>query len=124
MQQFKGLFEILPFAQEGIIDLVNPMPFDKHLAIQGLNYARAIMQRKRPDILVLDEVNPAMYYGLLEVQDILDFLDNKHQETEVILTGSNAPAEILNYADLVTVMHPVKHYFNNNYFEPRRGIEL
>ena len=123
MPQFKGLMEILAFAQDEPIDLSNPLPFDKHLAIQGLNYARQIMHRKRPDILVLDEINPAMHYGLLEVKDILDFLDNKHQETEIILTGRYAPAEILNYADLVTVMQPIKHYYDYDNFEPRWGIE-
>lgn len=121
--KFNNLIEILAFAQEETINLADPKPLDKHLVYQAMDYTRKIMREKRPDVLVLDEINPIIHYGLLSVAEVLEFLDNKHQETEVILTGQFAHPDLLNYADLVTVMQSPKHYFDKEEYLPRLGIE-
>ncbi|MFH0818858.1 MAG: cob(I)yrinic acid a,c-diamide adenosyltransferase [Patescibacteria group bacterium] len=123
LSKIKGEIEILPFASEEPIDLLNPTPTDYHLAEQAMAYVRRIMVEKRPDLLVLDEINPAVHHGLIDIKDIIDFLDHRHQQTEIVLTGRDAHPELLNYADLVTVMHCSKDYFNHALFETRFGIE-
>ena len=115
-------FEIVQFAQPDPVDLRNPSSQDRYIANQGLDYARKSMLHNRPDLLILDEVNPAIHYGLLDVQEVVHFLDNRHQETEAVLTGRYAHPTILEFADLVTHMEPKKHYYNEE-FNPRLGIE-
>lgn len=122
-QHLDNDFELLQFARPEPVDFENPQAMDTYLANEGLDYVRRAMQERRPDLLVLDEINPVMYYNLLPVQDVLDFLDNKHQETEVVLTGRDAPPEILERADLVTVMDNLKHYYHRR-FPARAGIEF
>lgn len=114
---------IVQFGTTEYTDLEHPAALDLYLATQGLDYARRAMIMRRPNVLVLDEINPAMHYGLIATQDVLDFLDHKHQETEVLLTGRNAPSSILNIADIVTVMNSVKHPYDDPAFTPRYGIE-
>lgn len=118
-------FQVVQFGQPGIIDLTNPSAVDRYLATQGLDYARTSLQQqtKRPDLLVLDEVNVLLHYGILPEQEILDFLDNKPHTTEVVLTGRYAPDSVVSKAHLVTEMNPVRHYFDHD-FVARQGIEF
>ncbi|MFH1536503.1 MAG: cob(I)yrinic acid a,c-diamide adenosyltransferase [Patescibacteria group bacterium] len=115
-------FKITQFAHLEPINLKNPSTQDRYLAQEGLDYAREVMVHDRPDLLVLDEINPAMHYGLIDYREVIDFLDNKHQNTEVVLTGRYAHPEIIDIADLVTNMESKKHYFDDE-FTPRYGIE-
>ncbi|MFA6027852.1 MAG: cob(I)yrinic acid a,c-diamide adenosyltransferase [Patescibacteria group bacterium] len=123
LERFSDLMEIMPFAHEERVNFESPHPIDYYLAQQAMDYARKVMREARPDILVLDEINPAVHFGLIDYRELLDFLDNRHQQTEIVLTGRFAHPEILNYADLVTVMHGTKHYFDREGFSPRYGIE-
>ena len=73
-------------------------------------------------ILVLDEINVAMNIGIVKTEEIIDLIKNKRKNLELILTGRNAPQEIIDIADLVTEMKEIKHYYNNN-VPSRTGIE-
>ncbi len=74
------------------------------------------------DIVILDEINHAFHFGLLPVADALALLAKKPAHVEVIITGRNAPPEIIAAADLVTEMRIVKHPFQEG-IKSRRGIE-
>ena len=114
--------KIVQFGTSEPVNLNNPSAMDVYYAKEALNYARKIQALDRPDILILDEINPAIHHGLISLEEVLDFLDNKHQWMEVVLTGRDAHPEILNRAHLVTSMYPVKHYYDDN-FEARFGID-
>ncbi|MBU0671035.1 cob(I)yrinic acid a,c-diamide adenosyltransferase [Patescibacteria group bacterium] len=122
-QEKGNKMEIVQFSLPEPVDFNNPSTQDKYLAEQGLDYARQAMVYKRPDLLVLDEINPAMHHGLLSVNDVIQFLDNKHQQTEVILTGKYAHPEVIEMADLVTIMEPHKHFYREG-FRARPGMEI
>lgn len=115
--------ELLQFGRSDLTSLANLQAMDAYLADQGLHYARNAMQKRRPDVLILDEVLSAIHYDLLRLEDVVDFLDNRHRNTEVILTGRQAHPVLLNMADLVTVLQPTKQYFDQANFIPRVGIE-
>jgi cob(I)alamin adenosyltransferase len=121
-ERLKPHVEIVQFGTPAPTNLHDPAAMDTYLAKEGLEYARRAMIHDRPDILILDEINTALHHHLLDTNDVLDFLDNKHQQTEVILTGRNAPKELLNAADLVTVMMSTKHPYSDD-FLPRKGVE-
>jgi len=92
-------------------------------AQRGLTRAREAMLSGQYDLVVLDEVNVSIWFGLLEVAAVLAFLDEKPERVEVILTGRRAPQELIERADLVTEMREVKHYYERG-VAARRGIEL
>ena len=91
-------------------------------AEQGLARAREALLSGDYDIVVLDEVNVAIWFGLLTVGDVLALLDQRPDNVEVILTGRRASQEFIERADLVTEMREVKHYYAQG-VEARRGIE-
>lgn len=115
--------EVVQFGLEGDTNVLNPSDMDLYVAQQGMEFIRKQMVKKRPDILVLDEILPAVHFGFIDSQDVVDFLDNKHANLEVVLTGRYAHPDILNKADLITVMQSVKSYIHDEDFEGRPGVE-
>jgi cob(I)alamin adenosyltransferase len=91
-------------------------------AHRGLERAREAMLSCRYDLVVLDEVNVAIWFGLLTVEEVLALLDQRPSDIEVILTGRRAPQELIERADLVTEMQAVKHYYQQG-VAARKGIE-
>jgi cob(I)alamin adenosyltransferase len=75
------------------------------------------------EIVILDEINYALGYGFLDVNDVLEFLKGKPPMLHVILTGRGAKPEIIEIADLVTEMRQVKHPFEQG-IVAQRGIEF
>ena len=75
------------------------------------------------DLVVLDEVNVAMHFGLLTVQEVADAIERKPPAVELILTGRRAPEAILERADYVTVMQALKHPYERG-IQARKGIEF
>jgi cob(I)alamin adenosyltransferase len=73
-------------------------------------------------VVILDEINVAMFLKFLNTELVLNMIANKPDNVELILTGRNVPEEIIHVADLVTEMKMHKHYFNKN-LPARRGIE-
>ena len=75
------------------------------------------------DILILDEAMAAIKHGAVSLEDILSLLDAKPEGTELVLTGRDAPRELVERADLVSEVRCVKHYFDEG-VPARRGIEF
>jgi len=97
-------------------------PEDVRMAHEGLEKARAAMSSGQYDIVVLDEVCVALYFELLTLDEVLDFLAEKPEGVELVLTGRQAPPEILERADLVTETREVKHPYAQG-IQARKGIE-
>ncbi len=80
------------------------------------------MLGRKADIVVLDEINCAVDFGLLPAAEVLDLLRRKPDGMEIVLTGRGAPEEIIAAADLVTEMREVKHYYAKG-VDARVGVE-
>lgn len=87
---------------------------------EGVN--RAIRRLAEFDVVILDEIIVALHFGLLSREDMERILAAKPIGTELVLTGRKAPDWLIERADLVTEMRPVKHYFDRGVMN-RRGIE-
>lgn len=74
-------------------------------------------------LVILDEINCAMDLGFLNTELVMNLITNKPDNVELVLTGRNAPDEIIHLADLVTEMKPHKHYFDDKKLNARRGVE-
>ena len=91
-------------------------------AHRGLERAREALLSGEYDIVVLDEINVTIWFGLLAVEEVLSLLDRRPAHVEVIVTGRRAPQELIDRADLVTEMRMVKHYYEQGVMA-RKGIE-
>jgi cob(I)alamin adenosyltransferase len=115
--------EVLNFGQAVTKNIhnTNASTMDSYLAQRAMEYARKILETKRrPDVLILDEINPAIYAGMLTPKEVVDFLRHVPATTEVVLTGRYAHPDVVAIADIVTEMKPLKIYQG----PPRRGIEF
>ncbi len=88
----------------------------------ALNIAKNKMLSGCYSLIILDEVCVAIYFKLLNVNEILPLLDEKPKDVELILTGRYCPKELIDKADLVTEMKEIKHYYQKGILS-RRGIE-
>jgi cob(I)alamin adenosyltransferase len=100
-----------------------PLPKDYELAKSALELAKKVIQSEQFDIVILDEINPAMDLGLVNVDEVLKLIREKPAHTELVLTGRAAPKEIIEVADLVTDMVEAKHWYNKG-ISGRLGIEF
>lgn len=98
-------------------------PKDIALARCGLQAAKKALRHKNCDMIILDEINSALGIGLLETKELIALVKKIPKKIEVILTGRNAPPELIKIADLVSDIKEVKHYFNKG-VDARRGIEF
>jgi cob(I)alamin adenosyltransferase len=93
------------------------------LASDGLKDAYSEMINGKYDVVILDEAAVAVYLGLISSADLIRFLEKKPVNTELVITGRNASAELINAADLVTEMREIKHYYSAG-VNARTGIEM
>ena len=100
-----------------------PTKEDILAANEGLNICREVLERGEYDLVILDELNIALYYKLFQIGDVIHMLNNRKPHVEVVITGRYAPKELIDMADLVTEMVEVKHYYNEG-VEARKGIEF
>lgn len=80
------------------------------------------LQANPVDVLILDEVMGALKVGLITIEQLADFIDNKSEGMELILTGRDVPKEIEDRADLITEMKKIRHYYDQGVVS-RDGIE-
>ena len=97
-------------------------PEDRRLAAAGLERARAVVEKQRADLLILDEINVALFFNLLSPGDILTLIDQAPPEIELILTGRKCPPEIIRRADYATRFEEVAHPGRRG-VAARQGIE-
>lgn len=99
-----------------------PTEEDRRLAQAGLARLAGILRSGEYRVVILDEANIAVHYGLFSVEELLEVLRQRAPEVEAIVTGRRAHPDLIEYADLVTEMREVKHYYTQG-IEARRGIE-
>ena len=116
----------LEIVQKGLPTFVKkgePSEEDLRLAAEGMDLARKAVKDAAHDILILDEINCAVDYGLVDVNEVLELIRNKPEKMELIMTGRYAPKELVEVADLVTEMKEIKHHYNTG-VQMREGIEF
>ncbi|MEM3403263.1 MAG: cob(I)yrinic acid a,c-diamide adenosyltransferase [Nitrososphaeria archaeon] len=95
---------------------------DVNLAQKGMEYAKKQIMSSKFDLMILDEINVAMDFKLVRMEDIVTLIKSKPKNLELILTGRNAPKEIIELADYVVVINAIKHPFEKG-VQARKGIE-
>jgi len=101
-----------------------PKSAHQKAAQKALERARDIIANKKYDLIILDEINVAIGFGLINVNEVITLLtaDRLQTTVEIILTGRKAHPKLKKLAHLVTDMKKIKHYFDDG-VKARKGIE-
>ncbi len=100
----------------------NPSKEDKKAGLVGYKKIQQILETGDHDLVIIDEGNVAVKYGLINEQDLLDLFDRKPDHVEIVVTGRGATQAIIDRADLVVEMKEIKHYYKQG-VKARVGIE-
>lgn len=114
--------EVFQFGSGKLIAKGKHCQDDLDCARRALDLSRSLLRSGEFDLLILDEVNVALYFGLIELGEVLGALRQRDGGVEVVCTGRNAPEELRREADLVTAMVVEKHPYDEG-LEARKGIE-
>jgi len=124
IKALKRFSDYISVAQFGLGRFIKgkPSPEDIEAAHKGLEKVKSILTSGQYDIVILEEANVAVTCELFPVQELLDLIDAKPDDVELIITGRGAARPIIERADLVTEMKAIKHYFQKG-VTARAGIE-
>ena len=125
--EIKAIRERLPeitIRQYGLDCFIVNKPTDDDIAIarRGLTEVRDVIQSGKYDVIILDEANIAIHFGLFSIDDLLKIIALKPTNLELIITGRKAHPDLVKAADLVTEMLEIKHYYQQG-VQARQGIE-
>jgi len=121
LRRFSDLITVEQFGLGRFTD-GKPLPEDIQAAQKGIKRIKSIMAAEEYKVIILEEANVAAKFGLIRVQDLLGLIINKPYDLELVITGRYASSRVIENADLVTEMVPIKHYFEKG-VPARVGIE-
>lgn len=124
IKALKRFSDLITVEQFGLGRFANriPAPEDIKAAKEGLERVRTVLATDEYNIVIMEEANVAVKLGLFGVQDLLKIIINKPYDKELVITGRGASPRVIEIADLVTEMKPIKHYFQKG-VPARIGIE-
>ncbi len=115
-----GLVKIRQFGKKTFVHDITEE--DIKLAEKGFEECRKAIFSGNYHIVVLDEINVAIYFRLIKTEDVVKLIKEKPKGVEIVLTGRYAPKVLIEIADLVSEIREVKHYYQKG-IEARDGIE-
>ncbi len=121
LKKFNEYITVQQFGRGCFIDR-HPGKEDILYAKEGLARLIEVIGGGQFDVVILDEVNIAIHFNLLSLDEVISFIEQKPVDVELILTGRFAHQSIMDRADLVTEMREVKHYYQQGILA-RAGIE-
>lgn len=117
-------FENITIEQFGMGKFVKGCPSEEEIAAGKAGYLKLceILKQNKYDVVIAEEGNVAVMCNILTEKDVLDLMDMKPDNVELIITGRGATKRIIEKADLVTEMQEIKHYYQKGVIA-RVGIE-
>lgn len=94
----------------------------RNICLEDLQWVKQEVSSGKYNLLIMDEIMATLSNGFIKTEEILDFIENKPDNLEVVMTGRNAPEELIKIADYVSEIKAVKHPFENG-TPARKGIE-
>ena len=117
-------FKIVPMGKGFIrFDRTGPDPEDVKAVREAWGFFRERMASGEFQMIILDEVNYVVDYGLLPVDDLIAAIKDKPESLHLVLTGRNAHPRVIEMADLVTEMQEIKHPFQKG-IKAQKGVEF
>lgn len=116
-------FTLSQHGRDEFVSKERPEKIDIDLAQEGFQYAKDIIGRGEHDLIVLDEINVAVDFHLIALNDVIALIEAKPERLELVLTGRYAHPDLIKLADLVTEMLEIKHPYQQGVLA-RRGIDF
>jgi cob(I)alamin adenosyltransferase len=116
------LFEIKAMGTGFITDRTS-MKAAGEAAVKAWESAYERITSNRYDMVILDELTYVFKYDLVPRDTIIEALINKPKDLHIVVTGRDAPQELIEIADMVTEMHETKHHLHQG-LKSQRGIEF
>ena len=116
-------FTIVQYGRDEFVSKEKPEQVDIDLAQQGFAHAKEIIKNGKYDMVILDELNVAVDYNLIALDDVLKLIEEKPEKVELVLTGRDAHPELVKIADVVTEMLEIKHPYQKG-VTARKGIDF
>lgn len=114
--------EVIP-AGRGFTWTSHDLDVDAERAKHGWQMASEMILSGDYGVFMLDEITYPIRYGWIEVNDVIDVLSRRPEMMHVILTGRSAQKELIEFADLVTEMRPIKHHYEQQEITAQKGVE-
>ncbi|HET9250933.1 MAG TPA: cob(I)yrinic acid a,c-diamide adenosyltransferase [Candidatus Eisenbacteria bacterium] len=114
--------DVYQYGRNVFVDPKRLDPRDVELARAGLDKAWEIVRGGQHDLLILDEINVVTDFGMVPTQEVLELAKARPRWMDLILTGRNAPAPIVEFADTVSEVREIKHHYKKG-IESRAGME-
>jgi cob(I)alamin adenosyltransferase len=115
-------FTIFQSGRDEFVSKIKPEQIDIDLAQKGLQHAKEILKKSAYDVIILDEINVALYFNLIALDEVLSLVKTKPQHVELVLTGRYAHPDLVKHADLVSEILEIKHPYQNG-VKSRKGID-
>jgi len=122
MSKILDNFTLISRGPKHLLDPNGLTEHDRMVAYEALETAEEMIYSEKYDLFIMDEVNTAMGWKLIDPKDVIKMLNNRPANIEIVMTGRYVPDEIIEYADLVTEMKMIKHPFSKG-IGARKGIE-
>ena len=116
-------FTIVQHGRDEFVSKENPEQVDIDLAQEGFKHAQDVVKNGKYDMVILDEINVAVDYNLISLDDVVKLVEGKPEKLELVLTGRYAHPEIVKIADLVTEMLEIKHPYQQGVLA-RKGVDF
>jgi cob(I)alamin adenosyltransferase len=116
-------FSVSQHGRDEFVNKNNPEQIDIDMAKEGWQFAKEIIHNNNYNMVILDEINVAVDFRLISLDEVLIIMDEKPESLELIFTGRYADPEMIKKADLVTEMLEIKHPYQNG-IESRKGIDF
>lgn len=100
----------------------NPSEEDVEAGQRGLSLIKSLIEKDEHDLIIIEEGNVAVMCNLFPEDKLLDIMDSKPENLELVITGRGATEKMIEKADLVTEMKEIKHYYKKGVMA-RVGIE-
>jgi cob(I)alamin adenosyltransferase len=115
-------FKIVQFGRDEFVSKDKPEQIDIDLARRGFGHAKEIISKGGYDLVILDEVNVAVDFNLISLDELLNVLKEKPKKVEIVLTGRYAHPDLVIHADVVSEILEIKHPFHQG-IKSRKGID-
>jgi cob(I)alamin adenosyltransferase len=122
-QQYNENFNIRQFALDMSRNIDEQKVLTRHQeADEAMKYAEETVKSGVFDLIILDELAIAVHYGLIDLDRVLNLIKEKPESVELVITGRNAPPELIQAADYATEMLLIQHPYQNG-VQARLGVD-
>jgi len=115
----------LTIVQAGLDRIIysdNKTEEDEKIIKRGWELAKMAIKKNTYNLIILDELNIVTSLGIIDIDEVVEVMKAKPERLEIVLTGRDADPKIIEIANLVSKIEPVKHYWESG-ITARKGIE-